>query len=388
MAFDYLNSVEESFVARGLEGKIIMVYGNNNVGKSLNATKFPSPVILPFESSALNAIGGVKVLKQVDNWASFRDFTDSIYRDKLIYEKDLANLKKAESKEIPKDKEEAKEFKEKIERLQNKLDSSNYAQFKAMFKTIVIDTVTALDKSAEKYILDEAEVTSMGEIAHGALYKKWENEVFHTLDKFFKLGDFTYLILAHDDFKKSGEDEDGELTYQAYPKGDKRIIKPIINLCDVVAYLKSNGLDENHKVIPSSAILGEYNLCFARSKWDNMDLYIEEFSAKNLEEVINKAINEQEKSGVKVGTHREQQQSQIEKLTIDWKEVQDKIIALAQKIYAHDDEDLEGVNMTKYNEIVKGFLGQDGKVSEATAKQIGSLQNILSRTEDLMEELV
>lgn len=387
MAFDYLNSVEESVVARGLKGKIIMVYAGNNLGKTRNATKFPNPVVLPFESSALNAIGGTAKLPVTD-WATFRDFTDSVFRDKLLYEKDLANLNRAKDKDKPNDKEEAEALKERIERLQNKVDNSNYAKFKEKFQTIVLDTVTALDKSAEKYILDEAEVTSMGEIAHGALYKKWENEVFHTLDKFFKLGDFTYLILAHEDFKKVGEDKDGEPVYQAYPKGDKRIIKPIINLCDVVVYLKSNGLDDNHKVIPSSAILGECDLCFARSKWDNMDLYIEEFSAKNLEAVINKAIDEQEKNGVKVGSHREQQQAQINKLTVDWKEVQGKIIELAQKIYTHDDEDVEGVNMTKYNNIVEEFLGKNGKVSEATEKQIGSLQNILSRTEDLMEELV
>jgi hypothetical protein len=388
MAFDYLNSVEESVVARGLEGKVIMVYASNNLGKSKQATKFPSPVILPFESSALNAIGGAKVLKTVNDWASFRDFTDSIYGDKMAYEKDLANLNKAKSKEMPKDKEEASALKDKIEKLQNKVNDSNYIQFKNRYKTIVLDTLTALGKSLEKHVLDEAGVTSMGDIAHGKLYKQWENESYNTFDKFFSLGEFTYLILAHDDVREYGEDEDGEKIYQAYPKGDKRIVKPIINLCDLVIFLRSNGLDENHRVIPSSAILGECNLCFARSKWDNMDLFIPEFSAKNLEDIVNKAINEQEENGVKVGTHREQQQSVIDKLTVDWKDVQSKIIKLAQEIYAHDDEDLEGVNMTKYNDIVEEFLGQGGKVSEATAKQIGSLQNILSRTEDLMQELV
>lgn len=387
MAFDYLNSVEESVVARGLEGKVIMVYGSNNLGKTKNATKFPSPVVLPFETSALNAIGGTPKLP-VSDWASFRDFTDSVYKDKLAYEKDLANLTKSQSKEIPKDKEEKKELEEKIERLQKKVDESNYAQFKERFKTIVIDSATALDKSVKKYILDEAGVTSMRDKEFGILYQQWEDEAYHTFNKFFNLGDFTYLILAHDDVRAYGEDEDGETIYQAYPKGDKRVVKPIINLCDLVVYVKSNGLDENHRVIPSSGILGECSLCFARSKWDNMDLYIEEFSAKNLEDVINKAIDEQEKSGVKVGTHREQQQSQIDKLTVDWKDIQSKIIKLAQEIYTHDDEDLEGVNMTKYNGIVEEFLGQGGKVSEANAKQIGSLQNILSRTEDLMQELV
>jgi len=356
---------------------------------SKNATKFPDPVVFPFETSALNAIGGASVIKKVNDWASFRDFTDSIYRDKLNYEKDLANLQKSQNKPKPKDKEEAEALEEKIQRLQKKVDESPYIQFKNRFKTLVLDSATALDKSVEKYILDEAGATSMRDVEYGVLYKQWENEAYHTFNKFFSLGDFTYLILAHEDFRKTGElDKDDEPVYQAYPKGDKRVIRPIVNLCDIIVFLKSNGLDENHKVIPSSAILGECDLCFARSKWDNMDLFIPEFSAKNLEEVINKAINEQEQNGVKVGSYREQQQSTIDKLTVDWKEVQSKIIELAKKIYAHDDEDAEGVNMTKYNEIVEEFLGKGGKVSEAGAKQIGSLQNILSRTEDLIEELI
>lgn len=389
MAFDYLNSIEESIVARGLEGKIIMVYGGNNLGKSKQATLFPNPVVLPFESSALNAIGGTPKLP-VHDWATFRDFTDSIHKDKVAYEKDLANLKKSERKldDSNGDDDEKTALEDRIVRLQKRVNESNYARFKEQFKTIVIDTATALDKSVKKYILDEAGVQQMKDVEYGALYQLWEDEAYHTFNKFFGLGDFTYVILAHEDVRDYGKDEDGEVIYQAYPKGDKRVIKPIINLCDIILYLKSNGLDENHRVIPSSAILGECNLCFARSKWDNMDLYIEEYSAKNLESVINKAINEQEEQGVKVGSMREQQQSHIDALTVDWKEVQGKVLEIAKKIYEHDDKDTDGVNMTRYYEIVEEFLGAGGNVSEANAKQIGSLQNILSRVEDLVEDLV
>ena len=62
MAFDYLNSIEETIVAEGLEGKIIMVYGGNNLGKSQQSVHFPKPVTLPFEPNALNALGGAKKL--------------------------------------------------------------------------------------------------------------------------------------------------------------------------------------------------------------------------------------------------------------------------------------------------------------------------------------
>jgi hypothetical protein len=388
MAFDYINTQEESIVAEGLEGKIIMVYGGNNLGKSGQAANFPSPLFLPLEPNALNARGGIKKLP-VHDWATFRDFVDSVYKDKLNYERALQALERELERPAPKDKEAKKEKDERIERLQSKVDSNPYGKLKASTKTLVLDTLTALGKSTEKYVTDQAEVTELGDIGHGKLYKRFENEFYHTINQFFNLGDFTYLILAHEDFRKMGTDDDGEDIMQAVPKGDwKRIVKPVVDRCDIIAYLKSNGVDEHHKVIPSSAILAECNLCFARTKWDNMQLYIKEYSAENLEGIINEAIEEQRASGVKVGTNREQQKSLVENLTQSADDLKVKIGELFNIIYKHDDEDIEGVNVLKYISIVEEFLGVDNKVSEAGQKQVGQLMNILSRTQDLVDTLV
>jgi len=388
MAFDYINTQEESVVAEGLEGKVIMVYGGNNLGKSGQATNFPDPLFLPLEPNALNARGGVKKLP-VHDWATFRDFVDSVYKDKMNYERSVQALDREKDKPEPKDKDGKKERLERIEKLQNKADSNPYAKLKASAKTLVLDSLTALGKSTEKYVTDQAEVTELGDIGHGKLYKRFENEFYHTINQFFNLGDFTYLVLAHEDFREIGEDEDGEKIYQAVPKGDwKRIVKPVIDRCDIIVYLKSNGVDENKRVIPSSGILAECDLCFARTKWDNMELYLPEYSAKNLEAIINKAIEEQRANGVKVGTSKEQQKSLIETLTQDAEDLKMRVGELFNVIYKHDGEDADGVNVLKYISIVEEFLGVDGRVSETNQKQVGQLMNILSRTQDLVDELV
>lgn len=384
MAFDYTNSVIETIVAEGVEGKIIMVYGGNNLGKSKSSTEFPNPVTLPFEPNALNAIGGAKQLP-VHNWAAFVDFVDSVYKDKINYEKDKASLERLIAKGIPKEKDEKEAAEQRIAKIQEKIDTSPYLKFTTMFSTLVVDSLTALGKSAEKYVTDEAEVVELSDGNRGKLYKRFENEVYHVINKFFNLGDFTYLILAHEDFRNIGTEE--EPIMQAIPKGDwKRIVKPVIDRCDIVAYLKSNGMDENHRVIPSSAILGECNLCFARTKWDNMKLYLPEYSAQNLQEIIAEAINEQKNQGMKVGSYKEQQKSFVESLTVDYEEIKSKIGELVTQIYNHDNEDMEGENMLKYQAIVNEFLG-DRKVSETNAKQVGQLTNILSRTQDLVDSL-
>lgn len=384
MAFDYTNSVIETIVAEGVEGKIIMVYGGNNLGKSKSSTEFPSPVTLPFEPNALNAIGGAKQLP-VHNWATFVDFVDSVYKDKINYEKDKAALERLTSRELPKDESEKEAVEQRIAKLQEKVDSSPFLKFKNMFSTLVVDSLTALGKSAEKYVTDEADVVELSDGNRGKLYKRFENEVYHVINKFFNLGDFTYLILAHEDFRNIGNED--EPIMQAIPKGDwKRIVKPVIDRCDIVAYLKSNGMDENHRVVPSSAILGECNLCFARTKWDNMKLYLPEYSAKNLQDTIAEAINEQKSNGVKVGSYKEQQKSFVESLSVDFNDIKNKIGQLVTEIYKHDNEDMEGENMLRYQAIVNEFLG-DKKVSETNEKQVGQLTNILSRTQDIVDSL-
>lgn len=384
MAFDYLNSVEETIIAEGLEGKIIMVYGGNNLGKTNQSTKFPNSVTLPLEPNALNAIGGAKKLP-VHDWATFKDFVTSVYKDKIDYEKALANLNKEQSKTEPKDKEEKEDRKEKIEKLQSKVDNSPYMKLRGFCSTLVMDSLTALAKSAEKYITDEADVQELSDGNRGKLYKRFENEVYHTINQFFNLGDFTYLVLAHEDFRNIGTED--EQIMQAIPKGDwKRVVKPVVDRCDIIVYLKGNGVDDQKRVVPSSGIMAECNLCFARTKWDNMDLYIPEYSAKNLEDVIAKAITEQKDSGVKVGTFKEQQKSFVESLSVDYEDVKSKIGSLFQTIYKHDEEDADGVNVTKYKMIVEEYLG-DKKVSETNEKQIGQLTNILSRVQDLVDTL-
>ncbi|HCL4447158.1 TPA: AAA family ATPase [Clostridium botulinum] len=386
MAMDYLNMIEETVVAKGLEGKIIMVYGGNNLGKSKQSTKFPNPITLPFEPNALNAIGGAKKLP-IHDWAGFKDFTDSMYNDKLTLEKNKRKLEKAknELQKIEKEKDK-KETKEKIATLNNKISNSPYTKFRERVSTIIMDSLTALAKSAEKYITDSADVTELYEGNRGQLYKRFENETYHTINKFFNLGDFTYLILAHEDSRNIGTED--EPINQAIPKGDwKRIVKPVIDRCDIIVYLYSNGMDENYNAIPSSAILVECDKCFARTKWDNMTTFIKEYSAENLEKAVTEAIKEQEQNGVKVGTFEEQQNSYIGSLAVDYEEIKTEIGKLVSEIYQYDKEDLEGVNMIKYNTIVEEILGVDKKVSDTNEKQVKALELILSKTKEIVANL-
>ena len=59
-----------SVIADGLAGKVILIYGSNNLGKSLQATKFPKPFVIACEMG-LNGISGVPYAP-VTRWSDFK----------------------------------------------------------------------------------------------------------------------------------------------------------------------------------------------------------------------------------------------------------------------------------------------------------------------------
>ena len=67
--FDIFNP-QVSVVAKGLEGKRIMIYGGNNLGKTKQATRMKKPFYLPFEKG-VNAIGGIPFVP-INSWADFK----------------------------------------------------------------------------------------------------------------------------------------------------------------------------------------------------------------------------------------------------------------------------------------------------------------------------
>ena len=64
---------QTSVIAHGLEGKTIMLYGTNNVGKTFQAVRASKPYVLACESG-LGAQNGVKY----NNITSWRDFKKAV----------------------------------------------------------------------------------------------------------------------------------------------------------------------------------------------------------------------------------------------------------------------------------------------------------------------
>ncbi|QVN25791.1 ATP-binding protein [Bacillus halotolerans] len=323
MAIDIFNP-QVSVVAKGLEGKVITIYGSNNLGKTKQSTRMKKPLYLPFEKG-LNAIAGVQFMP-INSWADFKKV----------------------NKQLTKNAEKAKE----------------------VYQTIIVDEVDAFAKYATRYVCEQYDVERIKDGNDGfGLWKEYETEVWEEINKLIGVG-FTVIFIAH-----AAEDKKGKV----YPKGDKRVLAPVIDNSDIVLYLSSNGVDEDRKVIKSSAWLAETEEHFARSRFDYIDTYLPEFTAENLEKAIIEAVERQEQAeGIVAVTYEEQKQNNASE-ELDFNSLMDQIKEIGMKL--NEEGRLEEVN-----EITEKHLGKGVKVTECSRKQVGVMSVILDDLKDLLAE--
>lgn len=325
MSFDIFNP-QVSVVAKGLEGKVITIYGSNNLGKTKQATRMKKPFYLGFEKG-IRAISGVPFLP-INKWSDFKKINKQLT--------DPKNLEKA----------------------------------KELYQTIIFDEVYTSALYCQDYLCKKHGVESIGDGNNGyGLWKEYESEYWTELDKILGAG-YTLAFIAHAEETKTGK---------IVPKGDKRSITPIIDNSDVVAYLTSNGVDENGKVVKSSAWFAETPEFFARTKFDYMDTHIEEFTAENLEKVIIEGIERQEKAEGIAAVSYDEQKVSYESEKLDFDKLVQEINDLGQEIMEQDEDKLQDVV-----DVIEKHLGKGRKVSEAKKSQVEVLAVILEDLKDLI----
>lgn len=324
--FDIFNP-QVSVVAKGLEGKRIMIYGGNNLGKTKQATRMKKPFYLPFEKG-VNAIAGIPFVP-INTWADFKKVNKQLTSPATV--------------------EKAKEI----------------------YNTIIFDEVEASAKYCQRYINGLYGVSRLKDGNDGfGLWKEYETEYWEEINKLTGAG-YTIVFIAH-----KTESKDGMI----FPKGDKRALEPIVDNCDIVVYVKSNGIDENGKVINSSGYLAQTDEFFARSRFDYIDTYIENFTAENLEKAVIEAIQRQEEAeGVKAVSFNEQKAA-FESEKIDFNDLMEKVGKAGEKFIETNKADL-------LVEIVEKHLGKGKKVSECNKGQIEVVSVIYDDMMDTIKEL-
>jgi hypothetical protein len=328
-----------SVIANGLEGKVILIYGGNNLGKSYQATRFEKPFVVACEMG-LNGIDGVPYAP-VTRWSDFKSiikqFTDERTIDKV----------------------------------------------KELYSTIIIDEVYASSIYCQDYVCanygDGALTMADGDSTHN-LYQLYEKEYFRQVNLLVSAG-YTVVFIAHEQVNTK--------TGYISPKGDKRCMNPIIDKCDYVVYLKSNGVDSEGHVIKSSGYLAQTNEFFARARIEYTPTYIKEFTAENLAKAIQTGIDKKKEiDNATVTSFNEQQKlNTVEELNFD--ALKNEFDSIVTKLIGESEEQQEYFSkeyVPKITQLTDQYLGKGKKVANCNPNQAEALSLIVSELKELIRE--
>lgn len=322
MAFNILEP-KISRVAKGLDGKVILVYGSNSTGKTMQGTRMEKPLVLPFEHG-LNALANIPFFP-INSWSDFKKVNMSLTNPRTL------------------------------------------DQVKEKYQTIIFDEVDASANYCQEYLCKKHDVESIGEGNNGyGLWKEYETEYWREINRLTKAG-FTVYFIAH-----AHRDRDSG---QIVPKGDKRAIDPIVDLADITIFLQSSGIDENGKIIKSRGHLAETDEFFARSRFQYIETFMPEFTAENLEKYISDAIKKQEEiDGVKAVEHEEQ--AKMHDTELDYDEL---IAGIGEEFTKLKEAD----RLDEYQKIVEDEFGMNVRISEVPEDQLQSLDLVLFNLKEL-----
>lgn len=323
-----------SAIAKGLEGKIIMIYGSNNLGKTAQAVRFKKPYVMACEMG-LNGISDVPY-GVITRWSDFKNVVRQFTTN-------------------PKARE--------------------------VYSTIIIDEVYASSLYCQDYVCstygDGALTLADGDSRHN-LYQIYEKEYFKQINQLANSG-FTVVFIAHE--------QENTQTHFITPKGDKRCINPIVDKCDYVVYLKGNGIDQEGHVIKSSAYLASTDEFFARARIEYTPTIIPEFTAENLEEAIQYGIDmKAKKEGAKIVTFEEQaKENAVKELNFD--ELIGSFNQIVEKLITENDEETFNKEWSPIIvDITEKYLGKGKKVNQCSKEQVEALDLIVTELKEVIKK--
>lgn len=320
MSLDIFNPTI-SVVPKGLEGKTILLYGDNSTGKTKQATRMEKPYVMAFEKG-LNAIAGVPYAS-INKWSDFRKI------NKQLTGKDL---------------ERAKE----------------------VYSTIIVDTVDAMVPMVSNYVANQHGATDIASGNGGfGLWKQLETEFWEQINLLTGAG-FTVVFIGHEERDKD--------TNRIEPKGGKRDMQIVRDLTDIIVYLKSQGVDEDGNVILSNGYVRATDEYFARSRFDLMPNSIVPFTAENLADAIKIGIEREEEAGNKTVSYSEYvEQNKTEDLNFE--EIKAALQAAGNKYN-------EAGRVDEFIDKLNDTFGEGADVKELRPKQVEAMSVLL---QDLRE---
>lgn len=336
MAIDIFNP-EVSKIVSGIVGKTIMIYGANGTGKTSNMVKAPKPLVIAFENG-LSAINGVPYAR-VRKWTDFQSIVKQLTSD------------------------------------------ATRAKAQEAYQTIIVDGVDLMEDMADSYVAGCYGVTRVREGNEGfGLWKEYSAEIKKQLLPLTNSG-YTCVFIDHDG-EREFKDAAGNKYSMIYPRGDKRVIDPILSLAAIVGYTQLQADTETGKPVNSTLYLRGNSGFMAKTHFEYLTRCIPEWDYDKLVAEIDKAISLKEKAtGVKATSFDAALAEEAEKAATEAKEIIpidtliERVGLMAKQIAAKNG------NLEEYASIMVEVLGTKefkcNKATEAQREQVEALYGAL-----------
>jgi len=323
---DLLN-IQPNKVNTNLSAKTMLIYGGYKAGKtSFCAKSLPNALLCAFEKG-YNAIPGIKP-QDIDRWSDFKRI-----------------VKLCEAPEM-----------------------------KAMYKTIIVDTIDLAANLCVDYICQQHGVRELKDIPFGQGFVEYEKELATTFRKITMLG-YGLAFTAQKDVKvtKNNKGEDIEVLQ---PLADKRALKVVNALVDFILYIgqewDDNGIEHRYFYTRNTPFIT------AGSRFGGMADKIP-FTYEALIAEIQKAIESETEGDLNLVTNEKVEYKEEVKRPFT------ETMAEAGQIWAQFPKTPEWNE--KKMAIVQEYFGQPIKLSTAVPEQQDLVESVIEELKNLLSEV-
>lgn len=323
MAIDLL-SIEPHKVSRDLSGYITYIYGAPKTGKTTLASQMPDALILAFERG-YNALPGVKA-QDITTWGEMKQ----VYKE----------LKKP--------------------------------AVKAVFKSIIVDTVDEASEMCQKYICQQKEIEALGDLGYGKGWSAFNTEFAEVFRGLTQLG-YAVFFIGHDKEVNITNNDGNVERVVIRPRLGGKASVIVSGMADIYGYAHQKNKGEMSVL---TLRCGDDTIeCGGRFKYIKSEIPM---SYDNLVEAVSDAIDkEAAEHGNEYVTN--EKETYPEKPEYDYDELMAEFQDVAGKLMTAD-----SMNQKKITAIIEKYLGKKKKIAEATPEQVEMIYLIV---QDLKDEL-
>lgn len=211
-------------------------------------------------------------------------------------------------------------------------------------------------------------------------WKEYGAEIAKWLRSLTNAG-YTVIFIGHEGTREM-QDEKGAKYDKIYPRGEKRVVDPIADLCDFIIYVQVQPLNDKGEQVNSTLYLQGTRAFHAGTRFTEVPAFIPQWDMSKLEAVIQAAVEaEERKSNVKAVTFEENKKTLEEAAKSKWAH-----LSLEELKGMCVEKGGKTIEATGTPEFYQNILRQEFNTTEFQASKAGEQQR--PQLEQLLDALI